>query len=229
MPESIFAARQGLVYDRYEVDLHLANIVGGVPSNPRVIEGWIRTNLGEQTEEQLQRLVNQTLEERGIDVNEAAPEDTDEAARKVAQESKLNGFKRDANGLYVEGRHVKALIKEAANTGWPKRRWGLSRKGTMSWWAEHVFVPEHRIHLGVAEPSEVQQRFVTTWRGTSFVYEERVDDAKISFSLLVDEDNDITDNDWAELWLRAEQLGLGAVRSQGYGRFVVERFDKVSR
>lgn len=222
MQRSIFEARRDLVYRRYAVELHVDSIVGGVPSNPKVIEGWLRTNLGEATDEQLRRLVLQTMEERGVEANEAA--------EVVAAESKLNGFKRDEHGLYSEGRHVKAMLKECANIAWPRRTWGPTRKGTRGWWAEHVFVEEDRIHHGRMEADNKdhpQQRFVSTFRGTSFVYEEVNTDVDLSFHILVDGAEHISDDDWAQLWLRAEQNGIGAVRSQSFGRFVVTRFEEV--
>lgn len=231
--QSIFQARRDLVYRRYAVGIHVDSIVGGVPSNPKVIDGWLRTNLGEATDEQLRRLVIQTMEERGIDVNAAA--------EVVASESKLNGFKRNppadrpghdpdhpVGELFSEGRHIKAMLKENSNIAWPKATWGPSRKGTRGWWSEHIFCEEDRVyHGGRMEADDKQQRFVSTFRGTSFVYEEIQHDLDLSFHLLVDGDEHIGAEKWAEMWLRAEQNGLGAVRSQSFGRFVVTRFDEV--
>ncbi len=145
----------------------------------------------------------------------------------------MNGFKRYgqaykdpalAKQLYIEGRQVKAMIKENANIQWPKRRWGISNKGTRSWFAEHVFVAENRIPLSVIEPSGVDQSFVQTWRGSSIKYEEYVNDAEVAFTIV--SDTDIGWDDWATLFVSAEKNGLGASRSTGVGTFTVVRFDK---
>jgi hypothetical protein len=49
-------------------------------------------------------------------------------------------------------------------------------------------------------------------------YHEYVLQPDLEFSLLVLRDV-ITPAQWVDLWMLAEQIGLGAVRSQGYGRF----------
>lgn len=218
-PTSIFDRTR--TYTQYELGIHCYDIVGGTPSDPRIIEGWIRTNLGDTPDQEIARLVAETMLEREIE----APD----AIQAVAATMKLNGFKRDPeHGLYSEGRHLKACIKEAANVSWPKRRWGPSSKGTLSWWPEHVFVAESRLYHGRTEPDEpTRQRFVSTWRGTSMVYEEVNYDVDLSATILIDNPKLVSDEDWEGLWTRAEQIGLGAVRSQGYGKFVVTKWGRV--
>lgn len=122
------------------------------------------------------------------------------------------------------GRQLKAAIKEAANVRWPKERWGPSRKGTLSYFAEHFFVIEERLPLGVAEATGIAQRFVHTWRGSGIQYEEYVTDAKIDFTIVTDVE--LTKEQWALLWLTGEQQGIGASRSQGFGRYQVVRWEK---
>jgi hypothetical protein len=39
-------------------------------------------------------------------------------------------------------------------------------------------------------------------------------------------DHDFTPKEWAAIWTAGEQNGLGASRSQGYGRYEVVRWDK---
>jgi hypothetical protein len=142
----------------------------------------------------------------------------------VIADKHLNGFKRDDQGLYLDGRCLKAAIKEAANVRWPKERWGPSRKGTLSFFAEHVFVVEERLHLGVTAPTGVAQRFVHTWRGNAIQYEEYVENAKIPFT--VQTDYAFKAEEWALLWLTGEQQGVGASRSQGFGRYEVISWEK---
>ena len=168
------------------------------------------------------------MAERGINA--------EEAASVVDLNKHLNGFKRDpkTGELYIEGRQVKAMLKESANIRWPYPNvvWGpngprkaASVKGegrgkvSSAFFAEHVFVQEDQIGLGVTEPTGVVQRFVQTWRGSAIQYEEYIDGPVVSFTVATD--YDFTDEQWALLWLTAEQNGLGATRSQGYGRFEV--------
>ncbi len=198
----------------YNGTLLVATICGGTPTDPKVAEGWLRTKMADK-DDLIRQMVAETMTERGVTA--------EEATEAVMVDKHLNGFKRDSEGLYIEGRQLKAAIKEAANIRWPKDRWGPSNKGTRSFFAEHVFVLEDRLHLGVAEPSGISQRFVHTWRGNGIQYEEYVEAAKINFTLVTD--HKFTAEQWAMLWLTGEQNGIGATRSQGYGRYEVVRWE----
>lgn len=218
MTTSIFASRRTDIYNRVSGSLLVDRLLGGIPSDQKVAEGWIKKHMGADNESLVQETVAKTMVERGLEVDDAVDE--------VVAITKLNGFKRDELGIYIEGRQLKAALKEAANVSWPKRRWGPTNKGTRSFWAEHVFVVEDRLHLGMHEPTGVQQRFVNTWRGTGIQYEEYAENAKINFIIECDHDNEvITPEDWSEVWVRAENLGIGATRSQGFGKFVVTKWE----
>lgn len=222
--KSVFAALQPEAYPFvFEGELTVGKIMGGTPSDPRVAEGWLKSRLMD-SEALLQEKVASVMLERGLDA---------EGAVKAVDELKhLNGFKRDDQGLYIEGRQLKAAIKEAASVALaagkiPARGWGKTNKGLLSYLAEHVFVVQDRLHLGVAEASGVEQRFVHTWRGTGIQYEEFVLDAKIRFSVVCD--HDFKDAEWAAIWMCGEKQGIGASRSQGFGRYAVTRWDRVQR
>lgn len=227
------------VFDRYaakaypynfRATIRLERVAGGIPTDPKVAEGWIRSKIGETSDEAIRAEVSRAMIERAAQFTEEITpaqkaQMEKEILAEVNQNRHLNGFKRDENGLFVEGRQVKAAIKEAANVRWPKDRWGPSRKGTMSFFAEHVFVQEDRIPLGRTEPDEIAQRFVHTWRGSGIQLEEVCHDVKVSFSVATDHKFD--DEQWAMLWLTGQKQGLGATRSQGYGRYVVTGWDKI--
>jgi len=203
--------------------IHVSRIAGGTPTDPKVAEGWIKTKLGYDQEDQIRTKVAETMLERGVT--------KDEAATIVNDTKHLNGFKRDENGLYIEGRQLKAALKEAASVAVAAgklngRGWGKTNKGLLSYLAEHVFVVEERLHLGVTEPTGVAQRFVHTFRGSGIQYEEYVDDAKFDFTVIAD--HEFKAEEWAQIWLCGEQQGIGASRSQGYGTYEVTRWDPIS-
>lgn len=207
---------------KFEVQLSINAISGGIPTDPKVAEGWIRTKLG-STDDLLREQVAQTMAERGVTA--------EEAAKLVGDARHLNGFKRDAaHGLYIEGRQVKSMLKEAASIAVAAgkltlRGWGLTNKNLLSFLAEHVVVDDDKIYLGVHEPSDIVQRFVHTWRGTGIQYEEVVHDVKINFTVL--SDWNFSDEEWAMIFLTGEQQGLGAARSQGMGRFRVTGWTRI--
>ena len=147
----------------------------------------------------------------------------------------------DDGQLHVEGRHLKAMVKEAANIRWAKDRWGPTKKGTRSFFAEHVFIAERCIPLWTSTPAgllapvleatRIDQRFVSTFRGTGIQYEEIVDPAIVMFTIHTDHDfsseKDKGGEVWPLLFLTAEANGLGASRSQGYGTFSTTRFEQI--
>jgi hypothetical protein len=221
---------------RFNCTLEVAMLVGGTPSDPRVAEGWLRTKLGLDKDELIREAVAKTMAERGIGA--------EEATQAVNAEKNLNGFKRfrcpDCNPegpfcadgsheLYIEGRQVKAMLKEAASIAvaadkLDARGWGKTNKGLLSYVAEHVFIIQKDIGIGVTTPDGINQRFVHTFRGTGIQYEEFVNNANVSFTVI--SDHDFKDRDWAMIWLAGEQNGLGASRSQGYGTFIATQWDR---
>jgi len=222
MPESAFAKYERKIHPyRYVGQLHVGCIAAGTPTNPKVIEGYLRAKMASK-DEILAAQVLETMMDLGVD--EAT------AIEKVSKHKALNRFKRDERGLYVEGRCLKAAIKEAAMVAvaagnLPSRSWGATNKGCKAFVAEHIFVLEERLHLGVVEPSDVIQRFVHTYQGNGIQYEEVVMDAKIDFT--VGSDYEFSEEQWAALWLTGQYQGLGASRSQGYGTYTVTRWDRV--
>jgi hypothetical protein len=234
---SVFDSYKARAYPHtFTAEIHVHRIAGGTPTDPNVAEGWLRTKLGDK-DDLIRQAVAETMVELGVDA--------EEATEKVNGNRHLNAFKRDPqHGLYIEGRQMKACIKEAANIRWPsplvwypggdlrkggqanaKENKGRGRgKMSPSFFAEHVFVQEHELWLGVTEPSGVAQRFVHTFNGSGIQYEEYVDDAKVDFTVMTD--HDFSAEQWAMLWLTGEQQGIGASRSQGYGRYEVTRWDK---
>lgn len=222
---SVFAKYAEEMYPhRFAGQLHVGRIAGGTPTDPKVAEGWLRTKLGADKDDLIREEVAKVMVERGITAEEATEE--------VNTNRHLNGFKRDPeHGLFIEGRQLKAALKEAASvavaagklTG---RGWGKTNKGLLSYLAEHVFVVEERLYLGVAEATGIAQRFVHTFRGSGIQYEEYVDDAKVDFTVIAD--HDFTAKEWAAIWTAGEQQGIGASRSQGYGRYEVTRWDRLS-
>jgi hypothetical protein len=207
---------------QYSGTLHVYRIAGGIPTDPKVAEGWIATKLGTSSESAIQAQVAEVMAERGV----AA----EEAVEIVNTNRHLNGFKRDSNGLYIEGRQLKAAIKEAASVAaaagkLPLRKWGMTNKGLSGFVAEHICVVEDKLPLGVTEPTGIAQRFVHTFRGTGIQYEEYCDDVEIDFTVTTD--HKFSNEQWAMLWLTGEQQGIGATRSQGYGRYTVTKWEAV--
>jgi len=221
--------------------LHLDTIVGGIPSDPKVAEGWLKTKI-EDTDENIQKAIAKTILERGVS--------TDEAAAIVNEMRNLNGFKRGLpedvgheGELYVEGRQLKAALKEAVSVAAAAGKikltgWGQTRKFLTNYLPEHVFILEEKLWLrtterpdentlapglGVKEPAGVMQQFVHTHRGSSIQYQEYVRDTMIEFTVVAD--HDFSEEEWGLIWTTGEFQGLGASRSQSYGTYTVTKWE----
>jgi hypothetical protein len=226
---SAFATYQQKAWPiRFAGTLHVWTIAGGTPTDPKVAEAWLKTKLGPTKDELIREAVAKTMVDRQIGMEEATQE--------VDSLKHLNGFKRDAeHGLYIEGRQLKAAIKEAVNVAYSagkllnkqgKNSWGLTSKGIHSFAAEHISVVDDRLYLGVTEPTGVMQRFIHTFRRSGIQYEEYVEDAKVSFTIATD--YEFTKENWAMIWLTGEQQGIGASRSQGFGRYEVTSWERIT-
>lgn len=226
---SVFANFEKKAYPhQYNVTIHVGTIAGGIPTDDKVAEAWLRTKLTDNRDDLIREAVATTMVERGVT--------EDEATTLVDMAKHLNGFKRDRHGLYIEGRQVKACIKEGVNVaanagkittkGWGNPDNANYKKGIKAWLPEHVFVPEEKIYLGAEEATGVTQRFIHTARGTGIQYEEYVEDAELEFTVVTD--YAFTEEQWAMIWLTCEKQGIGASRSQGFGEFEVTRWERVS-
>lgn len=235
---SVFSDYRDEVYKfQYSGQLTIGTVAGGIPSDPNVAEGWLRTKLGVNKDDLIREMVAEAMTARGITAEEATEE--------VNRNKHLNGFKRDANGLYIEGRQLKAGLKEAASVAVAGgiiegRGWGKTNKGLLGFLAEHIFVVEDILYLGVQdearlgepveqihkEPTRISQRFVHTWHGSGIQYEECLENAVVDFTVIADYDFEAK-NTWEKIWTVGEQQGIGASRSQGYGRYEVTRWDRI--
>jgi hypothetical protein len=230
--KSVFADNSVWTY-RYAVTLHVESISGGTPSDPKIAKAWLEAKLGSRDAVLAQKVIETLGERSGADTNASPEEIIDKAMEDTA--INVNGFKRLPNkgGLYIEGRIIKAMVKENTSIGLGSgvvpSRLGLTKKGAPSFVAEHVQVVDDVVPLlrdgkPIIEADEVVQSFVHTWRGSGFSYTETVYDADVSFTLSAD--LDLTDL-WPKVFSLAELNGLGSRRSQGSGRFTTTKFDKI--
>lgn len=205
-------------------------LVGGVPKDPKLIEGWLRSRAGIEDSQDLRMAVLRTLSEvEGAGAN-ATGEAADDVAAALMAQKRTTGFKSAPDlGLYVEGRQIKAMLKESTNIVFAGERWGPTRKAARSFFAERVFVDPDRIPLGVAEPSGVETIIghisgPTGPRSTLGNY-EYVLQPVIEFRVLTLRDC-IDAEQWRDIWCLAQENGFGTLRSQGFGRFDVIAWER---
>lgn len=219
------------VFTTYRATLKFNHvIVGGIPSDRSVIEGWIRSrmDLGDTA---IQDLIDKTVAERGV----ISPDEAVAAVMESELAPSVNGFKRDENGeLCIEGRIVKAAIKEYANSAYPGKGWPGKEKnphtaklhgnrGLLTYLSEAVVVPETLIGLGVKEPSRVEERIkhIKNSMGqqmSTISRVEVVDAPTITFTVRV-RDDFLPQEAWGRIWAVGETIGLGSDRGRSDGQY----------
>jgi hypothetical protein len=184
--------------------------------------------------EEIHQMTARTLVELGLfTADDQAELDTSfdslsKAAEAIAKKSQTQMFKRDEQGLYIEDRIVKAMLREVVAILYPFQapngagKWGPTNKAARGFFVERVFVNPPRIHLGVAEPTGIDL-FVGHVSGpqgprSTLNYYEYVERARIAFDIIVLND-EVKQEHWPNIWALGEEIGLGAMRSQSFGRF----------
>ena len=123
---------------RFRWAARVTDLHGGTPRNPDVVRSWLAAKAGWTDEQQIDAEVAKifALDPEAPDEQVAA-----EAAGNLA-DRRVNGFRRDEHGLYLEGRCLKACIKEGASIARATlkigKRWGDTGKGVHAFVAEHV-------------------------------------------------------------------------------------------
>jgi len=207
-------------------------IAGGIPKNPDVIRAWLEAKLKPDDVENVQAEITQLIDQ--------------------VEEKTWSGFKRDAGGLFLEERNIKAMLREAAF------QLELTReRGFREDIAHGTFVKPERIRLlragkaaadeygawtvsndevfaPVAEPDGVETAVVhaTTPAGkmTALKKWDFVVQPVLVFQIWANakgalvrsqKGQDLGASRIKEMLAFAQELGLGANRSQGWGKFDV--------
>jgi hypothetical protein len=246
-------------FQHYRVTAQFRNdIAGGIPNNPDIILAWLKSKTGITQTEQLRAMMAKTLAEtQGFDTSLPIDDATlSRMVQDVADQKHMCVFKRDVNGqIYIESRQLKANIREATNilfaTTKSAERFGATKKSPKSFVAERVFVRDRIIHLcdrdpvtGALTPRTKPSR-VHTFTGhvsgpqgdrSALTNYEVCHQPWISFIVAVtinpnsgEVDQDIDESRILRILAQSEELGLGALRSQGSGTFTVTGFKRLQR
>lgn len=213
------------LFDEYRVKLFLKDVAGGIPMHKDLIKGWIDATNKNKSDEERAKLVDATLE--------TLPEVSEEKEAKS-----WVGFKRNRDGhLYIEGRCVKAMLREAANiikdlvpnggrqTGKNKGK-STGITALKSKVADRVFVVENRVFFTrngdrLTAPDELVERpvHVMTPQGprSSLKRTDVLRDVEVEFTVRRLADTAVPEPSLYACLVYAQQLGLGADRSQGHG------------
>jgi hypothetical protein len=202
-------------FTEYRVNIRVLDLVGGLPMNEKLVESWVNaTNKGKKEEDR------EAIRDAHI---ETLPDAVEEKKEKQGI-----GFARVNGKLAIEGRQVKAMLKEVANIikdTVPSNAPLHAKKGTgIS--ALRNKVAEQYILLDREEPDRITERpiHVTTPRGPrdSIKVCEICDNVDVEFTLKLHNGmgkQAVPEKALVAILDYAQINGLGADRSQGFGTF----------
>lgn len=248
MKDSIFSAHAQQVYSMYEVEFRITELAAGIPKNPKQMEAWLSVNLKEKskaTSVQIETIAALYPAEWKKVQETPQGEKRDKLLEALIESvGGLQGtaFKKTPDGKpYIEGRQIKAMLKEAASialsgTYLKTTEKGGRSKSAKSFLAERIFVLEDTIPLEDYDLLTEETRVIHVpdpripdKTNSSFKPYEVAYNARIVFTLMVDADAEaVLQPLWPEIMVRAEQNGLGADRAMGKGRFRVTKWEKIS-
>lgn len=223
------------LWTKYSVTLEFTTrCIGGCPNSKDLIMGWLKTKNIASTDGELKALVEATASELDGKVEEKAS-------------AMWTVFKKNEQGIYIEGRQVKAMFKESANIlrdmlvkAESKTKDGKEKvvkaersrfTNLKSRIAERLYVEENQINLlkggapmpaadGIDErPIHVQTAMGprTALKRTDYVEPG----TQVKFTVRHLNDN-VVDKELIDVLLEHSSMnGLGADRSQGSGMFKV--------
>jgi len=205
-------------------------LMGGTPSDPNVMEGWLRKlGLGTEKADEIRAIAIQTVRDLGGDLSEDPTwEEVEEVSKSIAANKQTNMFRRHPQlGCYVEDRTIKAMLKENCNIVFAKDRWGATKKGAKAFLSERVFVDPMVIPIENGRPDVHKPDGVHLFIGhvqgpqgrqSTLTYYEYCLQPTLRFQIRVFEDC-ITPQQWGPIWESAQENGQGSLRSQSFGRF----------
>src|SRR5262249_2474247 len=121
---------QSTLFARYAARITLRDkLLGGVPKDPQLIEGWLRSRAGLTDPDEIRHMMLRTLAELGVETrDDMSFEQLEQASAAVAARKQTTGFKVGERGLYVEARQIKAMLKESTNVVFGGERFGPTRQ-----------------------------------------------------------------------------------------------------
>lgn len=215
------------MFNKYELVMNFTGrLMGGIPKHTAVIASWLEAR--QPSEAAFSKMENPTpLEElTGQVILDMGAVDEKEA--KV-----WCGFKKDDNGLFLDGYHVKSHLKDNANI----LQKFMNTKALKSKLADRVFVVEPRLYLGVQEPTDYWEHpvHIMTMQGprSALKRNDYIETPSLACILQVLNDGVITGKMLDTILQFGSVKGFGAERGLGHGRYTYKLTeliqDKVTR
>jgi hypothetical protein len=135
--------------------------------------------------------------------------------------------------LFLHERNIKAMLRECCQVLSLNRKLrglkqvnqhGLFVKGQLGTDRVYLEDPETGEYITAVSGELVSP--VHAWTGTSIKRTEYVHRPRLRFDLWIIDGSPWTDEAWQAVWTLAQENGIGACRSQGYGKFDLLTFER---
>ena len=204
------------MYKHYAVGLTFVDkFLGGVPKDPEIIRAWLNS---EATRKKLER--------KGLTVADVLPEVmTATEVLSDQEEAAWSGFRKDAEGIYIAAHQIPAMLHDAANLlQLHKEVQGL--KNTLT---RGVYVRPDHVHFKdkpMPDGSEEWGARVQGIRGPRSILQKHdyVENAEVEFTVSVIDNGKLSEKNLRRMFYVSQEMGMGAARPRGYGKFKVTEF-----
>ncbi len=224
-------------FDTYEVKLRVFKLVGGIPMDPQLLDAWLQSkfkikNLESKADKEKTEKAEAALVDAVRSKSEAVKshaELLEEAQKEIGEQMEKSaiGFHKVDGQLVIEGRQVKAMLKESGNIIKdiaPDGAVGALKSKV----ADKTFIEENFIPIGRTEPDEILERpiHVITAQGPrdSLKRCQVCNNVEIQFTVkrrIGPDKSGVPEKVLMGILDYAQRVGLGADRSQGCGKFEV--------
>lgn len=191
------------LYRRYTIGLQFSNgIAGGTPVNKGLVADHIARFSAGVT--------------NALKLSKKNEGEVSEEAMQKYMTSCSSVFPLDADGIYLRGFQLNAMLKDAAQ----RMKATLRRQGLGNTIRDGGLLFPDRIYLGV-EPSIVERPVKPDNGPANIKIFQVAEGVKLDIPCAILDNGDLPDELFRQMWIVAQGMGLGANRHLGYGRFRV--------
>jgi hypothetical protein len=195
--------KDALLYRRYTVEIEFLNgIAGGTPFNKSLIADHIHRFAAEVT-----NALQLSKKQEG--------EVSDEAMQKYMM-SCSSGFLLDDKGIYIRGYQFNAMLKDAAQ----RMKATITHRGLGNTIRDGGLLFPDKVYLGV-EPTIIEKPVKPDNGPANIKIFQVAEGVKLTVPCAILDNGDLGDTLFRQIFIVAQNIGLGANRHLGYGRFRV--------
>lgn len=204
-------------------------VEGGIPKDESIMESWLKVKgfTPDETDAMI-RARRAEIKEQSEDT--ASLNDANDALIEEEITRSWSGFTTRDGVLVIEGRQIKAMFRECATElAIAKTVYAFKQRLQHGFFIDDA--PLSRNEIQLTEPDGYRTKVVHAWtkkgKIAAFSRHDYIEHGEIEFEIKVVQTQSVTEQLLRRLLVLAEEMGLGANRSQGEGKFTVMSFEQI--